>query len=76
VREVNIWDDEQAAARVRQATGGNETVPTVFVGEHALINPSFRQVRQAVQTYAPHLLPEVTQNEDRRARRRWPFGRR
>jgi mycoredoxin len=75
VREVNIWEDEHAAARVRQATGGNETVPTVFVGERALVNPGFRQVREAVQTYAPHLLQEAAQSADGRPRRRWPFVR-
>lgn len=29
VREVNIWDDPDAAARVRAVAGGNETVTTV-----------------------------------------------
>jgi glutaredoxin len=27
---VNIWDEPEAAARVRQYNGGNETVPTVL----------------------------------------------
>lgn len=73
IREVNIWEDPQAAARVRQATGGNETVPTVFVGDRALVNPSMRQVREAVSTYAPELLPEGAQPA-RPRRRFWPFG--
>jgi mycoredoxin len=30
--EINIWEDPQAAARVRSVANGNETVPTVFVG--------------------------------------------
>ena len=30
-RRVNIWRDPDAAARVRAAAGGNETVPTVVV---------------------------------------------
>ncbi|HLI23762.1 MAG TPA: glutaredoxin domain-containing protein [Acidimicrobiales bacterium] len=42
--EVNIWEDSEGAARVREVAGGNETVPTVFVGDHALVNPSARQV--------------------------------
>ncbi len=41
---VNIWEDPQAAARVRAVANGNETVPTVFVGEQALVNPSAAQV--------------------------------
>lgn len=42
--ERNIWDDPDAAAFVRSVAGGNETVPTVVVGEHALVNPSARAV--------------------------------
>ena len=34
--EHDIWADPAAAARVREATGGNETVPTVVVGDRAL----------------------------------------
>jgi glutaredoxin-like protein len=44
LREVNIWDDPAAAARVRSVADGNETVPTVFIGDHAMVNPSVRQV--------------------------------
>lgn len=44
LREFNIWDDPAAAARVRSVAGGNETVPTVFIGGHAMVNPSLRQV--------------------------------
>lgn len=56
-REINIWEDPEAAARVRAVAGGNETVPTVFVGEHAMVNPSARQVMTAVREHAPDLLP-------------------
>lgn len=58
LREVNIWTDPHAAARLRQATGGDETVPTVFIGDTALVNPSLSQVRAAVHHHAPHLLTE------------------
>ncbi|MDO8392385.1 MAG: glutaredoxin domain-containing protein [Actinomycetota bacterium] len=44
--EVNIWDDPQAAAFVRSVAGGNETVPTVTVGEVAVVNPSAAHVRE------------------------------
>ncbi|WP_308283411.1 glutaredoxin family protein [Pseudonocardia nigra] len=42
--ERNIWTDPAAAARVRAATGGDETVPTVVVGDRALVNPSVAEV--------------------------------
>jgi mycoredoxin len=46
--EINILEDCQAAARVRAVANGNETVPTVFVGPHAMVNPSVLQVLAAV----------------------------
>lgn len=49
LREINIWENPEAAARVRSVAGGNETVPTVFVGDHAMVNPSVRQVLDAVR---------------------------
>lgn len=42
---VNIWRDPAAAARVRDVNGGNETVPTVFVGDVAHTNPDPRWLR-------------------------------
>lgn len=44
VREINIWKDPGAAARVRQITGGDETVPTVTIGTTSLVNPSISQL--------------------------------
>lgn len=55
-REVNIWTDPEAAATVRGIAGGNETVPTVVVGDVAMVNPSPEQVLDAVRTQAPELL--------------------
>lgn len=55
VTEINIWEDSEAAARVRSVAGGNEVVPTVFVGEHAMVNPDLKQVQDAVLHYAPEL---------------------
>jgi mycoredoxin len=46
-REVNIWQDADAAAAVRAAAEGNETVPTVHVGASWLVNPSLREVVNA-----------------------------
>ena len=51
--ERDIWADPAAAARVRAATGGDETVPTVVVGSRALVNPSVREVVAAVRTEFP-----------------------
>ena len=52
-RRVNIWDDEGAAAVVRSIARGNETVPTVTIGDPAaggvgLVNPSVSQILAAV----------------------------
>ncbi len=40
----NIWEDPAHAAVVRSVAGGNETVPTVLVGNVAMVNPSVDQV--------------------------------
>ena len=52
----NIWEDPEAAATVRSIARGNETVPTVVVGEARMVNPSASQVIAAVEQYAPHLV--------------------
>lgn len=44
--QVNIWEDPEAAAFVRSVARGNETVPTVTVGDTALVNPSAAEVAQ------------------------------
>lgn len=54
--EVNIWDDPEAAATVRAFAAGNETVPTVIVGDTGLVNPSVAAVMEVVRTHAPDLL--------------------
>lgn len=54
--EVNIWRDPEAAAFVRSVADGNETVPTVTVAGRAMVNPSKRQLMEAVAAYAPQLL--------------------
>ncbi|MEV5536956.1 glutaredoxin domain-containing protein [Saccharopolyspora shandongensis] len=56
--EVDIWEDPNAAAVVRSIADGNETVPTVVVGEWQAVNPSASEVVSAVADQAPHLLPE------------------
>lgn len=42
----NIWQDEQARAQVRAVNDGNETVPTVRVGDEVLTNPSGARVAE------------------------------
>lgn len=42
---VNIWRDPDGAAAVREANGGDETVPTVFYGGAAHTNPDPEWVR-------------------------------
>jgi glutaredoxin len=55
-RKVNIRKDPRARAFVRSVAAGNETVPTVVVAGRALVNPSKRQLIEAVRTHAPHAL--------------------
>ena len=51
----------EAAAVVRSVANGNETVPTVTVGDVSMVNPSARHVRAIARS---HDVPEPT-------RRRW-----
>lgn len=56
--KYNIWDDPEYAATVREIANGNETVPTVVIGDAKLVNPSAGQVLQALSAEAPELIPE------------------
>ncbi|MFG2719104.1 glutaredoxin domain-containing protein [Streptomyces sp. NPDC048416] len=51
--KVNIWRDPDAAAFVRSVAGGNETVPTVTVAGRPMVNPSKRQLLDAVAAHSP-----------------------
>jgi len=46
--EVNIWDDPEGAAFVRSVARGNETVPTVRIGDVSLVNPNASEVLEAL----------------------------
>ena len=72
VDAVNIWEDPDAAARVRSVADGNETVPTVFIGRQALVNPSVAQVESALREEAPDLAAQL----DATSGRRWVWWRR
>jgi len=51
-----IFRDEEAKAFLRSVADGCETVPTVVVAGHPMVNPSRRQLLAAVRERAPHLL--------------------
>ncbi len=53
----DIWSDAEAAAVVRKFANGNETVPTVVIGEAGFVNPSAKSVEEYLVSHAPHLLP-------------------
>ena len=46
---ISIWADEDAAAFVRSVNDGNETVPTVRIGEAVHTNPDPDLVKAAVR---------------------------
>lgn len=54
----NIWDDPADAEIVRAWANGNETVPTVVIGDVGLVNPSANEVIEVLTAKAPHLVPE------------------
>jgi mycoredoxin len=56
--EHNIWDDPSHAAVVRQHANGNETVPTVVIGDRGFVNPSAGELVAFLATQHPELLPE------------------
>nr|AGC72393.1 hypothetical protein [uncultured bacterium A1Q1_fos_15] len=49
---VNIWENPDAAAFVRSVARGNETVPTVTVGDVSMVNPSMSDIHAAVDAAA------------------------
>lgn len=51
VTEVNIWDEPAGAAVVRGITGGDETVPTLVVGDDTMVNPSPRRALAAIAAH-------------------------
>ncbi len=52
----NIHENQDDAALVRSVADGNETVPTVVIGNVALVNPTVALVKKTVAEHAPHLL--------------------
>ncbi len=58
VTRRNIWDEPEAAAIVRSVADGNETVPTIRIGDRSLVNPPIAEVAQLLAEVAPQLLPK------------------
>lgn len=58
LNKKNIWDSKEDAAAVRRIANGNETVPTVVVGDAEMVNPTSDQVLQAISNQASDLLPD------------------
>ncbi len=56
--EHNIWDDPADAEIVRLHANGNETVPTVVVGDTGFVNPSAGQLLAFLAEHHPDLLPD------------------
>ena len=52
----DIWADDAAAARVRAAARGFETVPTVGIGSTILVNPRVSDVLAALAQHAPAII--------------------
>jgi glutaredoxin-like protein len=58
-REINIWEDRSAAETVRSVADGNETVPTVVVGDRAMVNPPASAVVEEVRRQSPGFAAET-----------------
>jgi glutaredoxin len=55
--EHNIWENDDDAAVVRAHANGNETVPTVVIGDTGFVNPSSGQLVAFLAEHHPQLLP-------------------
>jgi glutaredoxin len=56
--EHNIWESDADAAIVRRHANGNETVPTVVIGDRGFVNPSAGELVAFLADHHPELLPE------------------
>ncbi len=56
--EHNIWNDPADAAIVREHANGNETVPTVVIGDVGFVNPSAGTLLAFLAEHHPNLLPD------------------
>lgn len=74
LEEVNIWNDAADARIVQKFAGGNETVPTVVIGDPegdpltesvGLVNPSIGVLVDALRQLVPEALPPEMQDSGR-----------
>lgn len=65
---MNIWEDQEAATRVRDLTDGHETVPTVEIGQWVLVNPAPARVLETASEVAPELVTASVVRASRRVR--------
>lgn len=56
ISKRNIWEEPEAAEFVRSVANGSETVPTIFVGGKAMVNPPIGDVTKLLAEVAPHLV--------------------
>ncbi len=54
----NIWEDADAASFVRSVADGNETVPTVRIGDQVMVAPRPRAVIDRLVDTDPDLVPD------------------
>lgn len=45
---IDLDGDSSHDERIKQASGGYRTVPTLEIGDHLLVNPSINQVKAAL----------------------------
>jgi mycoredoxin len=55
----NIWEDDEARALVRAHNGGDETVPTVALGDDVRTNPDPRSYVEHLRRSHPDLVTET-----------------
>ena len=71
LRIHDIWNDDADAAFVRSVARGNETVPTVVVGDVVFVAPTARTVLDAIKQQAPHLVEIASVPEPDNPLLRW-----
>lgn len=63
----HIYEEPGAAALVRSVAGGNETVPTVIIDDHALVNPTAGSVMDLLGELYPEYEPPEPEPRTRRS---------
>jgi len=53
---IDIWQDPDARAFVRSVANGDETVPTVRLGQEVMVNPGLADLLATIRGQAPQLM--------------------